>query len=375
MGISRIEVCGIKGQLGKRDLKIKEVAQLWSLYKYGDNDGMDEKTFRKYIGKICSHSKTLKKENFLKDGAYVLTPEIQKIFFCLLDSGWLSENHKNSSTYREELNRKFLESIDRWLEPEDIDVIRERDAYISAKMDDKLLKEYFQAWFALNKELFSLNLFQKYKYIESFTKAVNEMHNTLKKAQNEEKILREKWRIQLPTVENDSRIGSALEDVLIAIIADRVQEKELKKIAEKGDIDKMEQMIFNSVHWRKMNSDIESEKLDLGFQEYEERCEKIKEEVLQVFDNEKKWEKQISDILETVLDNLFTNPNTLDIAYDDIFDNKKAKNVGNTYINFFMNYKALSDSMKEVQSKDYQQYLQIKDTDWFKDALSKNNEV
>lgn len=378
--INRIEK--VKTELGKKDLTVNDIRVLWSKVCFGvmeedpekPKDMLDEKTIRKYIQRFAEMGKTLTREDFLKNGMYNIRPEAQKLFFCLLDSGLWEVGRKKTIDYRKELNQNLLISIERWLEPEDIEALQEKSAYLNVKLESGLFQEYFTEWYALNRTIFGAEVYGKYHVLKSLIKLIRNTHKSMECLIRDIEARQYRNRVLQPDMEQDLQTGNTLEEVLVSMLAERIkgivdpkkkEDVSTRAEVEKGTVEPEEEETVNynySVAIMEKYRGASAEAGNKGFKD-RERYEEIRNHLKEIFNRKDEWEKQLSDVFLQLFDAVGYVVKDDKICYEDIFSTENIKSRESAYLNFFANYEEVSEALEVIRSSEYKLYMQIKDSE------------
>ncbi len=346
----------IESLVGKENLTAKELA----LYLY-----VDEKTIRNYIRRLCRSGNELKEADFKSNGKYIVKPEVQKIFIILVNANW-DKSHKHKIRYKKQISEELIEKIENNLDAEDKKRIQSSEPYLNAKLEKNLIEKYFLAWHMLNEVIFQTDTKIRFRYIEKVIKTVSKMRGIITVNKKTTKRSIDRLKYMMPAYLIDENISDSLEKALISIMVSKLRKTEIDNEANTDEIIKKltyNIKAFDEDDLRERNELVQELLFPLN------RREQLKQKVDSIFDLTDDLENQIAQFIKDTFDDVYFSvvlKEKGDVKDIDMHGIKE-----DMYKNFFNIYMELSQYFEVVQSKEYKEYLKIKDTEEFKNLFSK----
>lgn len=341
----------IENLIGKESLTAKELA----LYLY-----VDEKTIKNYIRRLCQSGNGIKESDFKMNGKYIVKPEIQNIFFILVNANW-GKNHKHKIRYKKQISEELIKKIEKNLNAEDKKRIQSSEPYLNAKLEKDLIEQYFLAWHMLNEEIFQADTKMRFRYIETIIRTVSKMRNMIAVNKKACKQSEHRTKNMMPAYLIDEKISDSLEK---ALVSDMVRKLRKEELVQEADLDEVIKKIaygiktFDEDQLREKNNLIHKLLFPL------DKREQLKKKVDTVFDLTDDLEKQIAQFVKDTFDDVYfgaalkEKEGEKDIDIHGITEDM--------YKKFYNNYIGLSQYVEVVQSEEYKKYLEIKDSEEFK---------
>ena len=135
-----ISLSDIEKKLNREPISLKEITMY--LNAKNPTNYVTEKTIKNHILYICNKSDGFLTEDDFKNGRYfVFQPQYHGILLTLLDTS-IFDDRKNDRRFatRRLINSQIATNIDKYLNEDDKNYIKDNPMYLTAKIEDKIFE-------------------------------------------------------------------------------------------------------------------------------------------------------------------------------------------------------------------------------------------